>query len=68
MEMKNVPAVMKDAANVLNNFPLANGCGATLFYCFVALLSPRQCRRSVQVHQSSMLMKLLAISFLFLCH
>lgn len=25
---------MKDAANVLDNFPLPNGCGATLFYSF----------------------------------
>lgn len=34
MEMENVPAVMKDAANVLDNFPLPNGCSATLFYSF----------------------------------
>lgn len=40
MEMKNVPAVMKDAANVLDNFPLPNGCGATLFYSFSSSVVP----------------------------
>lgn len=38
MEMKNVPAVMKDAANVLDNFALPNGCGNTLFDILVLFL------------------------------
>lgn len=34
MEMKNFPVVTKNAANILDNFPLPNGCGTTLFYSF----------------------------------
>ena len=50
METKTVPAAMKDAANVRDNFPLLNGCGTTLFYSFccsvVATAMPPACSSS----------------------